>query len=393
MPCDPSWLPAQPYADEDDLLCVTCEGVDFASDVWAWAVIYASRRVFDATGGKYPGCMRSKIRPCRRVCNTLTEFNRYRGLLNGEHMLPAIPYVVNDAPAPTLVNCWACACDSDPCHCTHRSVFSLPYRPVGEVTEVLIDGEVFTDWTLEGHRLYRTDGEPWPTCNDPEPDTEPGTWSITFSHGLGIPDDARPLVAAYACELAKRACHAECDLPDGVRVISRPGVEYAVLDTVYRDHRLTGYQPLDDWIILDLGGLHRAREHPRLWTSHRRENQQHRLVERHALATAAMTGDGIMRETLHLRNNEDRTKTVAYPGKVLEEGRLSVVDGDGNLVLDIPATIVDGVAYFEIEHDAWVHPGDAVIGRWDMIVKPVGGGWDVVAAGPVRFHDGVAEPV
>lgn len=388
--CAPDWLPAQPYADEDDLLCGECTGIDYSTAVWDWAKLAASRRVFELTGGAFPGTMRSRIRPCRQFCSTTAERLAQNSALSRARY-PAMPYLVDDAPAPMLVNLWACECGWDPCTCTKRDAIVLPYRPVCEVVEVKIDGAVFTAWSLVGARLYRTDGLLWPTCNAPEPDSEPGTWSVTFTHGQSLPPEGVPLVAEYACQLAKKACKKPCDLPDGIRVVSRGSTQYAIEDTKYRGELLTGFTPLDDWMVSVLGGPRRARERPRMWTRGRQQQRAgHRLEHREAQPIDY--GDAPMRETLHLRNNEDRVKTVSYPGKVLEAGHLVVVDPDGNAIIDVLATIIDGTAYFNIAASSWVHPGD-LPGRWDMIVKPVGGGWDVVAAGPVRFYDGVAEPV
>jgi hypothetical protein len=392
--CDPTWLPAQLYADENDLLCGDCgEGIEFDSDVWAWAKLAASRAVYDVTGGKYPGRITTRIRPCRRACSSTAEWTRYRDLLTREHALPAVPVVVDAQPAPLLVNLWACRCDEDPCSCSVRDHLVLPYRPVCSVSQVMLDGEVFEDWVLQGGRLYRTDGKPWPSCNDlTKADTEPGTWSVTFTFGRTIPPEAAPLVAAYACELAHQACGHDCDLPDGVRVVSRPGIEYALVDYQWRSQKLTGFQPLDEWIVRDRGGVRRATERSRLWTRGRAQQARHRVESMVANPPPDVTGDGVMRETLYLRRNEDRTKTVEYPGRPVTHGRLTVKDVNGDVVVDELADIVSGVAVFNIPAGSWAMP-PAGIGSWDMVVQVQGGGIDVVAAGPVRFYAGVAEPV
>lgn len=392
MNCGPLWLPAQPYADEDDLLC-ECAGVDFDGPAWEWAKYAASRRVYEVTMGAWPGTMASKIRPCRRCCTTNAERLSMSDLLRRPRWPPALPYVIDDGPAPVLVNVWACECGLDPCTCTKRDAFVLPYRPVCEVTEVRLDGEVFTAWSLVGARLYRTDGLPWPTCNAAAADTEPGTWSVSVTHGQGAPPEGKPLIAMFACELAKRACKQACELPDGVRVISRPGVEFAVVDYAYRDAVLTGFGPLDDWLNVMLGGVSRARERPRLWTRSRAAcRPTHRLESRRASPAVEVTGDGVMREVLHLRTNDDTTKTVSYPGRVIEGGHLTAKDALGNVVVDELANVTGGVATFEITAGSWAWPG-AERGEWDMAIKLVGGGWEAIAGGPAVYHQGVATPV
>jgi hypothetical protein len=304
--------------------------------------------------------------------------------------------VVDDAPAPVLVNLWACDCALDPCSCgPHRDAIVLPYRPVCEVVEVKVDGEVFTDWSLVGARLYRTDGLPWPSCQGDGPDTEPGTWSVTFTHGEGVPSEGRPFIADYACQLAKRACKKPCDLPDGIRVVNRPGATYAVMDYEHRKANLTGYTPLDDWLVSILGGVKRAREYPRIWTRGRsRRPAAHRLEHQEATPMSPHQGDGVMRETLHVRSNGDLLKTVTFPGRDIEGGQLGIERADGSIYLTELADVIDGTAVFTVSAESWPDPfpTHGEIGRWDMTVKLVAGGWEPVAGGAAYFHDGVAEP-
>lgn len=396
MSCGPEWLPAQPYATEDDLLC-DCIDVDFDDDAWAWAVLAASRRVYEVTMGAYPGCMTSKIRPCRRFCSTTAERISLMGVLARPRLPPALPYIVDDGPAPVLANLWACECGLDPCTCTKLDAVVLPFRPVHEVTEVRIDGALFTDWQLVGARLYRTDGGRWPTCNDTtKPDTEPGTWSITEMWGTSLPPEGAPLVAAYACELAKLICKkGKCELPDGIRVIRRPGVEYAVVDYRWRQELLTGYAPLDDFLNVLLGGTRRAREAPRLWTARRARRAPAYRVDSTIPSTGTFELDGVVRETLHVRSNEGLEKTVAYDGREIEAGTLAINRPDDTPYLEEFASIVNGQAVFSIGAASWPEPFplDGSVGKWDLIVKLVGGDWEAVAGGQARFHVGVAEPV
>lgn len=392
--CDPLWLPAQPYATAADLPC-DCKKVDTGSTVYEWALMAASRRVYEVTFGQFPGCFETKIRPCRKVCSTLHERLAQQDALRRQHSLPpAMPFIVDGGPAPLLVNLWACDCAEDPCSCGGvRDFIVLPYRPVREVLEVLLDGEVFTAWELVGAKLYRTDGLPWPTCNAPLADTEPGTWSVRFSHGVGLPPEGAALVALYACELAKMACKEKCDLPDGIRVVSRPGVEYGVLDYRYRSQNLTGYIPLDDWLNVLLGGNRRAREQPRIWSARRARQRPTHRVESQVPILGGPVEDEPFKETLRLRSNDALEKIVRYPGRMIEHGRLAVKDADGNVVLDVMAEITDGVARFElVGGNIAPFPTDNRAGTWDMIVQVVGGSPDVVAAGPVRFVQGVTIP-
>lgn len=256
----------------------SCDGIDVNDEADAalleTMLAHASRRTFTATDGKFTGCCTSTIRPCRRIC-TPQQANRLR-LYPAEWMayVPAVPMLVSFLPSPTFVNCWACSCNLDPCSCTRLETIRLPWLPVREVTEVKIDGVVL-DPTIYRQMpgtnvLARLDGERWPVCQDQSlEDTEAGTWSVTFRHGLDLPPEGKDLVAGFACELAKRCKGAACSLPNGLRVVRRPGVEYAVIDPLdYRKEGLTGYMPLDDWIMQLRGG--HARTRPRLWSQFKR---------------------------------------------------------------------------------------------------------------------------
>lgn len=274
LDCAPTaYGPCAPYltlAEADELGCCDLDLTDEAiAAEYTRALLYASRRIFEASGRVYTGCCEATIRPCRSRCEPGSTL---AGSLPDEllHLFPpAVPTVVGeDANGPLLMNCWLCSCDADPCSCRNRSRLEIPLVPVRSIEEVSIDGTVLD---ASAYRLrpgtnivVRLDGEAWPTCQDPDgADDADGVWWLRVRYGYDLPPEAEPLVAAYACQLTKRCLGGDCDLAPEVRVISRPGVEYAVMDTEYRSRGLTGYGPVDDWILLLRGG--HTTVHPRMY--------------------------------------------------------------------------------------------------------------------------------
>ena len=129
----------------------------------------------------------------------------------------------------TIRPCAYCACDRKKCHCGRYVYVDLQDRyPVVSVDEVLIDGVVVDPTTYrvdDFHRLVRTNGDCWPRCNDLSlPDTEPRTFSVTYTAGRRPPIELQMAAAELACEL-KQACGGlDCRLPRNVTHVSRQGI-------------------------------------------------------------------------------------------------------------------------------------------------------------------------
>lgn len=211
--------PADPDADPPVLEVPSSDTILFAQMAMA-----ASRRVFIATGDRFPGCVTTTWRPCRE------------GLCCGR-------------------GSWRCS--SDACFCDSFPKVELPFGPVRSITSVTIDGEALSSdaYEVDGRWLRRIDGEDWPACDG---------WEIVYRHGIDIPPEAKPLIAAYARELAKLCLPgAKCALPNGYKVVKTGSIEYQVIDPLdYREKLLTGFIPLDDWIIAIMGK--HARTRPRI---------------------------------------------------------------------------------------------------------------------------------
>jgi hypothetical protein len=184
-----------------------------------------------------------------------TEDVRERALMLATSSLQMLTnYRVGTCPItirPCPENRRRCGCDWNP-HirngvwvndCLHRtrceplSQINIP-GPVGYIESMLIDGVVVDlwngDWRLDNGHLLVWQGEgtsPVPSTQDlDKPDTEAGTWSITYSRSAPVAKDARMAVAALAIEFARECGQStkKCGLPKNVRNVTRLGVSFTI---------------------------------------------------------------------------------------------------------------------------------------------------------------------
>lgn len=140
--------------------------------------------------------------------------------------------------------------------CAPLSEIDIP-GPVGYIETLLIDGVAQDlwngDWRLDDGHLLVWQGEgdsPVPATQDlNKPDTEPGTWSITYSQSYPVLADGRLAVALLAMEFAK-ACKpkGKCQLPRGVTSVVRNGVSFTVEAGLWPGG-LTGIDIVDQFIL------------------------------------------------------------------------------------------------------------------------------------------------
>lgn len=199
--------------------------------------------VLDAlSGGQFAQCPVT-VRPCGPAC----------GLYTGYQTFPA------SAPASAVPGWWMapyisggvwrnCVC-SGGCDCTPACKVDL-MMPVAAVTEVKVDGVVLdpSAYQLVDQWLARTDGGPcWPSCQDPSvPDTEDGTFSVTYQPGRLLPVAGQIAAGALASEFAKACAGAACGLPAQIASLTRQGIDVEFVDpqTVLTDGR-TGIREVD----------------------------------------------------------------------------------------------------------------------------------------------------
>jgi hypothetical protein len=181
----------------------------------------ASEILFELSGRQFAGLCEKTVRPCRTNCNCMWQ------ILSRGHIIG--PWDWGYGPYGGY---WMC--DSSPCGCVPLSRVKLSGYPVQEVTEVKVNGAVVpaTEYRLDEQRyvtavraLSTDDANSWPGCQNLDlPDTQEGTWSITYTYGQEPPEIGIEAAAQLACELYK-ACNGEsCALPKGTTRVTRQGV-------------------------------------------------------------------------------------------------------------------------------------------------------------------------
>lgn len=202
--------------------------------------------ILDALTGRQFGQCPITVRPCGPACRLQTNYMTYPvGAPSQSSPGPwMVPYVANG----TWVNC---AC-SGGCDCAPSCRVDLGI-PVAEITEVKVDGLVLdpSAYLLVGQWLARTDdGVCWTSCQDPSvPDTEDGTFAVTFRPGRLLPVAGEAAAGMLASEFAKACAGAACGLPAQVASLSRQGVDVEFVDpaTVFENGR-TGIREVDLFI-------------------------------------------------------------------------------------------------------------------------------------------------
>jgi hypothetical protein len=207
-----------------------------------WAVEASAAVLRRLTAGIYNFCPIT-IRPCRRNCPP--EQYRYLSDPNG---LPWVPAMLDGK----IYNLTCGVCRGE-CGCGPISEMILD-PPAQAVIEVKVDGVVLAPSAYrvdDYRRLVRLDGGKWPDCQQlDKPDTEPGTFSVSYWSG-NIPDPGASFALTDLAVEWWKACQGkQCSLGENVRQVARQGITYDV-DTVYESIRegRTGLKRVDLWIF------------------------------------------------------------------------------------------------------------------------------------------------
>lgn len=213
-----AWLDGSDVAD--------CCSVEDASDpsIFDSAAEVASEILFNLSLRRYPGICERTVRPCRTGCGCPWQI-----LSRG--------YVIWN---PNWIGPWGgpgWSCSSDVygawCGCQPLSR-TLLAGYVQEIVEILIDGAVVdpNTYRVDRHRwLVRTrelDTDPfpnWPGCQDLTlPETETGTWAVTYTYGNTPPASGVDAAAELACEFYKQCNGQPCALPKNTSRVIRQGI-------------------------------------------------------------------------------------------------------------------------------------------------------------------------
>lgn len=226
-----------------------CLPTGWSTDPGQWtdgqraAVEVASEILKRLTAGQYGLCT-LKIRPCRSRC---VDDYRLRDNLTGLGGAPWTPSLIDGR----IYNI-ACGCSGGQCGCSALCEIILnPYAT--DILEVKVDGVVLSANAYrvdDNRRLVRTDGQCWPDCQElGQPDTEPGTFSVTYRTGAPVPAGGRLAVTLLAVQLWKACSGSTCALPERVTQVVREGVSYTLLDNldVFERGR-TGLSQVDMWL-------------------------------------------------------------------------------------------------------------------------------------------------
>lgn len=221
-PCS-SWIDGDAVAAFDPTLGI-------GSDAWRLDdVAYAaSSLMYQLSGRQFPGVCERTVRPCRQGCSCW----------GGGYAFGGGPfYWTTSAVGGYFASGWQNE-GGDQCGCGNESYVRLAGYPVREILEVKIDGNVLdpSEYRLDQRRfLIRTadlsttppTDRFWPVCQDlSQPDTEPGTYSVTYRWGADVPLTGRWAAAQLAAELWKAfpGNAGDCRLPSRVTRVVRQGI-------------------------------------------------------------------------------------------------------------------------------------------------------------------------
>ena len=223
-----------------------------SNEVQVYAATLAANWLYRLTGRRF-GTKTIQIRPCRQ--DSLRFSSTYQGR-SGTRLVPISGALITRP----LWGTFAC---SD-CFTDDASTLILPATPAISLEDVTVDGSSIDLETnlfhIFDHQLLVGPSDfTFPRSQDINlPDTEEGTWSVTYTHGTPVPRDGEFAAGFLANELAKACAGLQCSLPRRVQSIARQGVTIQIVDNpdFLRDG-LVGLTEVDQFIVsVNPHGLH-----------------------------------------------------------------------------------------------------------------------------------------
>lgn len=223
-----------------DTACLTDEWEAMSPEVQDRALALASSTLRRLTGNRVGTCL-TTVRPCR----PLQSLNFGSGALGYWHG-GYTPFNWNGV--------WSNVCLGVGIGCNSKCEVLLP-RPVGPVSEVKVDGVVISpsDYRVDNAHILVWQGSgdcPFPQYQDlSKPDTEVGTFSVTYLNAY--PVDALGAYAAgiLAMEYAKACSGRKCRLPSNVTTVVRQGVTMELQPGSFPNGQ-TGIREVDTFIAM-----------------------------------------------------------------------------------------------------------------------------------------------
>lgn len=235
----------------------------FAPAIQTYALAFATQVIWSATGRQF-GTYDTTIRPCYQpqlpTYVTYPAAADYHASGYGYQSTIWGFYAFGTSGAWwTGMNGCGCSGGGSGCGCAPPE-FSLP-GPVASIdpnTGIVIDGVAFPQvvsgvekWRLDGIRLVREDGQPWPRSQDLSlPDGQVGTWHVQYQQGVAVPAIANTAAGLYAFQVAKALSGGSCALPQRVQSIARQGVNVSLVsDMDFLKNGRTGLVDVDILIV------------------------------------------------------------------------------------------------------------------------------------------------
>lgn len=226
-----------PWAGPSDL-CEPCSDFSISQPLLNNCLQAASDILFSLSGRQFAGVCQDTVRPEGRFV-TPDHGRPIRAGVWGYGYQPAAGgYIGGDWGMP-LCN------RSERSACTALPEITLGVYPLTEIVQIKIDGAVIDPGTYDiadNKYLVRTapnvsaesQSKGWPCCNDMAlPDTEIGTWSVTFNYGMPPPVSGVMACAELACQLVLASTPStvgSCKLLTRVTQITRQGLTAVVAD-------------------------------------------------------------------------------------------------------------------------------------------------------------------
>jgi hypothetical protein len=229
--------PCTAWIDGEDV--AACCSVESSSGVlFEDVATTAYELLFELSGRQFVGSCEQTVRPCRDNCSCFPA-QRLAYASGGSRLLWTGAYWGYNGSAH--------------CGCGCLSQVKLSGYPVQSITEVKIDGVVVepSEYRLDEKRyLTRMNDTFWPSCQDLSlPDSEEGTFSVSYVHGANPPQIAVSAAAQLACELYKECVGEVCAMPRGATRITRQGIvieKLAFTNWAFRERTWRTGMPLVD---------------------------------------------------------------------------------------------------------------------------------------------------